>query len=372
MSKFWNFKNVSETEGELTLYGTIAESSWWDDVVSSKQFATDLKALGNVTQITVRINSGGGDVFAGHAIYALLKDHPANVTVKVDGIAASAASVIAMAGNEIIVPASSFMMIHNPSSIAYGEAKDFTKMATTLNTIKDGIISAYMAKTGKDKEEISILMDNETWMTGEDAVREGFADKVSSDISAENDPVLNGNLLIINNISHDLSKFKTIPNLNHFSPSAQQAQASKPQPVANINNEKEGDTHMFKDINELRNAYPDLVKQIEDAAKEEGTKTERARIQDIEKISKNLDPKLVNEAKFEKPVDAKDLAFQALQQDNGKGTKYLADAEADASASGAAGVTADPLVQKTDEEKQAAENKAVDNIAAGANKRRAR
>jgi len=371
MSNFWNFKNVSETEGELTLYGTIAESSWWDDVVSSKQFATDLKALGNVTQITVRINSGGGDVFAGHAIYALLKDHPANVTVKVDGIAASAASVIAMAGNEIIIPASSFMMIHNPSSIAYGEAKDFTKMATTLNTIKEGIINAYVSKTGKDKKAISILMDNETWMTGEDAVREGFADKVSSD-TAENDPVLNGNLLIINNVSHDLSKFKTIPNLKHFLPSAQQSQTSKPQPVANVKDKMAGYKPMFKDVNELRNACPDLVKQIEDAAREDGTKAERTRIQNIEKISKNLDSKLVNKAKFEEPMNAEKLAFQALQNDNSKGQQYLNNARYDSYESGANEVAASPISQSTAEEKATAENKAAENIAAGGNKMRAK
>jgi ATP-dependent Clp protease, protease subunit len=371
MSKFWNFKNISDSEGELLLYGYIAESSWWDDVVSSKQFAKDLKDLGDIKNLTVRINSGGGDVFAGHAIYQLLNDHPANVIVKVDGLAASAASVVAMAGNEIIVPATSFMMIHNPSSVAWGEAKDFEKMAETLNVIKDGIVNAYVAKTGKDKKAISKMMDEETWMTGEDAVKEGFADKVSSD-EPVTEPVLNGKLLIINSVSHDLSKFKTIPNVKQMLPSAPQAAAPKPQSDANIIPQGKGEPPMFKDVNELRNGCPDLVKQIEDAAREEGKKSERTRIQDIEKISKNITPELVNKAKFEEPMDAKDLAFQAMQADAGKGTQYLANAEKDADESGANKVPAAPVQQSTAEEKKEAENKAVDSIAAGGNKRRGR
>lgn len=370
MAKFWNFKNVSEMEGELLLYGTIAESSWWDDVVSSKQFNADLRALGDVSHIMVRINSGGGDVFAGHAIYQQLKDHSAKITTKIEGLAASAAGVVFMAGDERIAPVGSFFMAHNPASIARGEAKDFTKMADTLKTIKDGIINIFVEATGKDKNEISKLMDNETWMTGEDAVREGFATKTSSEDSTIAEPVLNGKLLILNNVSHDISKFKTIPNVNQFIPSAPQANAPEPPPVANKSSEKEGEKPMFKDIAELRNACPELVKQIEDAAREDGKKQERARIQDIEKIANNIEPDLVAKAKFEEPVDAKDLAFQAMQKDNGKGQQHLKDLETDATNSGANNVLGSPLTQQTDAEKKEAENKAVDSITAGGNKRR--
>ncbi|MDF2891237.1 MAG: Clp protease ClpP [Clostridia bacterium] len=390
MSKnnFWNFRNVSDIEGELLLYGYIAESSWWDDVVSSKKFAQDLKDLGDVKNITVRINSGGGDVFAGHAIYQMLKDHTANIIVKVEGLAASAASVVAMAGNEIIVPATSFLMIHNPSSVAWGEAKDFEKMAETLNVIKDGIINAYVAKTGKDKKTISKMMDDETWMTGEDAVKEGFADKVETSTTTSNKAVLNGNLFVVNNVSHDLSKYKTRPQLTNEQSTESQPEPSlvqrvldflkgapqvpaTPVPVANIINNQEVNEEMeIKNIDDLKKAYPELVNQIETAAATSAVNVERTRIQDIEKIAKNVDPLLVDKAKFTEPIDAKELAFQAMQLDGNKGNAYLANLVDDSNKSGAAKVVATPIEQKTEEEKKEATNKAVDLIAAGGDKRR--
>ena len=399
MNQFWNFKNISDSEGELTLYGDISESSWYGDTISSKKFAKDLKALGNIKNLAVRINSGGGDVFAGHAIYAMLKDHPANVTVKIDGLAASAASVIAMAGNEIIIPSSSFMMIHNPSASSRGDSKDFVKMAETLNVIKDGIVNAYIAKTGKDKETISQMMDNETWMTGEDAVREGFADKVETAVTNKA-PVLNGNTLISNSLSFDLSKFKTRPSLEN------QAEVVQSNPIsifdkvleffkgapqaenfvknlldANITNIKEADTDMeIKNVEELKKTYPELVNQIVKTEVEAAVtiavadtlKTERGRIQDIEKIANRINPELVNKAKYETFIDAKDLAFEAMQSDNGKGNEYLKNLKNDAASSGTEEVAGATTDAQAKEEELAAENKAIENMTAGINKRRAK
>jgi len=368
MSKFWNFKNISETEAELMLYGTISESSWFDDVVSSKQFSDDLKALGDVKNIVVRINSGGGDVFAGHSIYQQLKDHPAKITTKIEGLAASAASVVFMAGDERIAPSTSFLMIHNPASAAWGEVKDFEKMIETLNVIKDGIVNAYSEKTGIDKKSISKMMDTETWMTGEDAVKNGFATRLQKE--ADNNLVLNGKMLIVNNVNHDLSKFKVIPSILQIN--AKQDGAEKLQPDANISNKsREVDKAMeIKTIADLKTAYPQLVSEIENIAASEGVKNERARIQDIEKIAKNINPDLVNKAKFIEPTDAKDLAFQALQNDAKNAVNYLKNAEDDSKESGANDVKALPNEQEDEFSKQEAQNNAVEFIAAGGNKRR--
>jgi ATP-dependent Clp protease protease subunit len=364
--QFWNFKNLSEADAELTLYGTIAqEESWWSDVASSKKFTQDLKNLGDVKNITVKINSGGGDVFAGIAIYAALKDHAAYVIAKIEGLAASIASVIAMAADEIIIPSSSFMMIHNPASAQWGEAKDFRQMAETLDVIKDGIMNAYVAKTGKDKKELSSLMDKETWMTGEMAVEQGFADKVEKESSASN-VFMNGNLLIVNGVSHDLSNFKSKPQINNgieqqetnalsmfqkfmdFIKGAPQDTVENAVAVANITNkEEEISTMEIKNVEELMKAYPDLVNQIKNSSKEEGKKEERSRMQDIEKVAKNIDPTLVNKAKYETFIDAKDLAFEAMQNEGNKGNEYLNTITQETNTSGVNNITPVPKEIKT-------------------------
>lgn len=391
-NQFWNFRNVSQDEGELTVYGEIGES-WWGDTVSSKRFAKDLAALGSIKNLTVKINSGGGDVFAGHAILGMLKDHPAKVTVRTEGLAASAASVIAMGGDEIIMHSSDFMMIHNPAASMRGEAKDMEKMAETLTIIKDGIMNAYAGRTGKSKEEISKMMDDETWMTGEDAVRLGFADRLSDDsIWNISKPVLNGNVLIVNGLSHDLSGIKSRPPIkDEADEPADQSFWDKlislfknnlkaEQLVENIikNNltaepENQNDMEVIEDMAEIKNAedlkkaYPDLVNQLTNEAVDSAVQNERSRMQEIDKIANKIDPDLVNKAKYEEPVDAKDLAFQAIQKDEGKGKAFLENLKKDSQNSGVEGVKSAPQNQDDDKEEEAA---AIANIASSANQRR--
>ena len=142
MKKFWNIKKAND-EGELILYGDISSSSWFGDEVTPKQFKSDLASLGDVKKLNIYINSGGGDVFAGQAIYTMLKRHNAKKTVYVDGLAASIASVIAMAGDEIIIPANGMIMIHNPWTVMGGSATDFRKIADQLDLIRDTIAVVY-------------------------------------------------------------------------------------------------------------------------------------------------------------------------------------------------------------------------------------
>lgn len=156
---FWNWSN---NENVLYIDGVIAEDSWFDDDVTPKLFASELKNKSG--DITVWINSPGGDCIAASRIYTMFLEHKGNVTIKIDGLAASAASVIAMAGTEVLMsPTTSLMMIHNPLTVAIGDSKEMQKAIDMLKEVKESIINAYEIKTSLSREEISNLMDGETW-----------------------------------------------------------------------------------------------------------------------------------------------------------------------------------------------------------------
>lgn len=341
MSRFWNFSNNLENENEIELRisGEIMDDGdawiyeWFGiPVASPNAFRTELSKYKG-KNITVWIDSYGGDVFAGAGMYNALMEHKQSggkVTVKVDGKAMSAASVVVMAGDEIYMSPVGMMMIHNPMSYlsgGWGEAKDFRHAAEVLDEVKETIINAYQAKTGKSRNKISELMDNETYMSAKTAIKQGFADKVLySDANEQTTGTIENNfmlsrLAIVNTMDGTKKK------LLDFIKSAPQAAAPKPQSAANINKNEEGDDPMFKDVNELKEKCPDLVKQIENAAREEGKKLgaqeERERIQNIEQISGNIDPELVNKAKFEEPINAEKLAFEALKNDAARGEEFL-------------------------------------------------
>ena len=181
MKKFWKWKNQAQTEtapAERTLFlnGTIAEESWFDDDVTPQLFKDELMA--DSGDITVWINSPGGDCVAAAQIYNMLMDYPGNVTVKIDGIAASAASVIAMAGTKVLMSPVSMLMIHNPMTFAFGDSAEMQKAIDMLGSVKDSIINAYEIKTGLSRAKLSHLMDAETWMDANKAVELGFADEI--------------------------------------------------------------------------------------------------------------------------------------------------------------------------------------------------
>ncbi|MDU2672834.1 MAG: Clp protease ClpP [Clostridium sp.] len=180
--KFWNW--VKNEEGR-TLYfdGYIAQDSWFDDDITPKQFKSEL--TNSEGDIVVWLNSPGGDVFAASQIYNMLKEYDGKVTVKIDGIAASAASVIAMAGSEILMSPVAMMMIHNPATVIFGEASDLQSGIDMLSEVKESIINAYEQKTSLPRNKISKMMDAETWFSAQKAVELGFADKVLYEDSEE-------------------------------------------------------------------------------------------------------------------------------------------------------------------------------------------
>lgn len=185
MKKFWNWKTRTVTNQEtqeqvqertLFLNGTIAEESWFDDDVTPQLFKDEL--MSGSGNITVWINSPGGDCVAAAQIYNMLMDYKGDVTVKIDGIAASAASVIAMAGTKVLVSPVSMLMIHNPMTAAFGNSEEMQKAIEMLGSVKDSIINAYEIKTGLSRAKLSHLMDAETWMDANKAVELGFADEI--------------------------------------------------------------------------------------------------------------------------------------------------------------------------------------------------
>jgi len=174
--KFWNWVKNKDDSRTLYLNGVIAEETWWGDEVTPKMFKDEL--MSGSGDVIVWINSPGGDVFAAAQIYNMLMEYMGRVTVKIDGMAASAASVIAMAGGDVYMSPVSMMMIHNPATIAIGDSEEMLKAKALLDEVKESIINAYELKSSLPRAKIGRLMDQESWMNANKAVELGFADDI--------------------------------------------------------------------------------------------------------------------------------------------------------------------------------------------------
>ena len=338
---FWTFRAAAEENAapELILYGDIASETWWGDEVTPRQFTEELDALGAVPEIVVRINSGGGDVFAANAIYTRLKDNAAKITVKIDGWAASAATIVAMAGDVIEIPGNGVFMVHDPSMglLGYLNEADLVKLTDEIKVIKQSIVNGYALKTGKPADEIASIMAAETWYDGKQAVEAGFCDKLMFE-DAET-TVENGAKIVVNSVSLDLNRYPnmTISLLNRLT-------ARTPGGFSNTitqNTPKRSEESMdgikdIKTVDGLKAAFPDLTKQIEDAAVD----AERKRIQDIEDVALAGFETIVNDAKFKNPISAGDVAKAIVAEQKKQGGKYIQDRDDDAVKSGAGKVGA--------------------------------
>lgn len=180
-TKFWQIKNLTGTSADIYLYNEIGEN-WWGESTSAKDFKKEIDEIGDVQTLNIYINSPGGSVFDGMAIYNQLKRHRAYKNVYVDGIAASIASVIALAGDKIVIPKNAYFMIHQATAIGWGTATDFRKMADMLDTVEEGILNVYEGHSTLVRKEIKAMMEAETWMTGEEAAEYGFADEIGEEI----------------------------------------------------------------------------------------------------------------------------------------------------------------------------------------------
>ncbi|MHC1683692.1 MAG: head maturation protease, ClpP-related [Clostridiaceae bacterium] len=297
------------------------------DVLSVLQNAKD-------EDVEIYINSGGGSVFDGYEIYNAIAEYKGNITIKIVGLAASAASFLAQAPNaKCYMSPLAEMMIHNASSYAEGPHQSMDATSQMLQVTDSTIAKAYTIKSGKSEEEIRALMEAETWLTSEQAKDLGLIDGILFEAKTEpkkTHKLYNALNLDDDVILSDLEKCRTVDELkNRLTENLDKMfkNVSKPQStIVNsvINkNFKEESTLEIKNVEELRNVYPDLVQQVENSAAESARNEERNRFKAIDDISNNLDPELVNKAKYIEPMNAEKLAFEALKNDTVKGANVL-------------------------------------------------
>ncbi|AHN84819.1 Clp protease-like protein [Vibrio phage phi 2] len=317
--KFWEFKNLAENQTpELLVYGEISE--YWGEV-DSKSFAKQLGGISS-SEINVRINSYGGEVFTAQAIYSLLKSHPASISVFIDGIAASAATIIAMAGDKIIMPSNAMMMIHNPLTGVWGNSSDLREVANLLDKVRETLLATYRAKTGLDDKKLIELLDNETYMTASEALELGFIDEVDQNIKIA--ASLTRSKMVVNNLELNPERFANMPDnwLNK-----QSSQEPVNNPATPDNSKVEGEKPM--NLEELKAKHPDLYNQIKNEGVKAGEEQERARIKNIEDMAMPGYEQLVNKAKFETPMEANALAVEIIKAQKEKGKNFLAQRQQD-------------------------------------------
>lgn len=334
--KFWKFCNQAGNKVELLLYGDISQTSWWGDEVTPKQFAEELAGLGALDEITVRINSGGGDVFAAQTIGNLLEQHPAAVTTKIDGLCASAATIVACHCGKVIAANDGTYMVHPVRMGAYGyyNAEELGKYIEALTAIRENIVGLYVKKTGKTKDEIAEWMDNTSWWTAAQAKENGFIDELVDD----EEPVIENRdgLLFVNSVNMHLP-FDKAPTFVQSSKAPASCSVNK-----NCHEEVKEMANEIKTVDDLRGAFPTLVKEIEEAAANRATNEERQRIRDIEEMALPGSEAMTNEAKFDKPMSASDYAKAAVKKAKEDGNAWLTGAKNDADKSGAGNVKNDP------------------------------
>lgn len=364
-SKFWQVKNEVNGDSEILLYGPIAgERSWWGDEVTPRSFAEDLESL-NGKDVTVRINSGGGDVFAAHAIHNQLIAYKGKVTVVIDGLAASAATIIAVAGDRIIMPSNALFMIHNPAiglSDYYG-AEELAQAVNALNAIKASIVAAYRKRCNVSAEELAAMMDAETWMGAAECLEKGFVDEINGSVT----PVLNGNSLIVNSVQFDTCKFKNTDALkaciNH---KMEEKTMSKLEEILNSLGLKVVDESQPTASAPAQNVVLQPAVDQEAIAKA-AVEAERQRVADLEALDSGNNTAvtaIINQAKADGKTAA-DVqpyidAVKALPPVQNAAQKVVADMIDDAKTSGAEGIGSGAIDEAALE--KAADEKAMDNM----------
>lgn len=359
--KPYNITDVGENDAEIDMYGEVVSSrptDFWTgepvggNFIAVDEFLKDLDGLKTKDNITVHINSVGGDLYSGVAIYNRLKSLPANIITINDGLAASAGSVIFMAGSTRKMNAGSNLMIHQAAGMLWGyynnnDLKDVMKQLTAANKVGMNI---YAEATGLDVETIKAQVDRETWFTGREAVDAGYATElVDNGAPVTMSLTADRTHMIVNGVSMSTRGMTNIPAGIPVMPAAMAVSPAAPAPVEDkIKNERSNDDMEIKNIEDLRAAYPDLLAQAENAAREagraDGVKDERARIQGIEAIQNAIaDKAMIDGAKYgETPLSAEQLAFKAMQAQAAVGAKVLNDMKKDGKESNAGDVIPTP------------------------------
>lgn len=323
---FWSVKNLSEgtekEEIEVKVYGEIVNIPCWDGDVSANSLKREIDKYPNAKKISVRINSPGGDVFEAQAIYNILKNHPAEVEVHIDALAASAATLIASAGNKIIMYNNALFMIHNPWTWATGEEKDFIKKANLLATIKETLLNVYETHATATREEISNMMNEETWLTADEALSYGLIHEVVPCKAKEED------VEEVQNFVREqiMGNYKNFPK-DKFKNLFASLKEPKNSIVALSDNENteenEEEEVVMNSIEELKEKYPEIYNQAIKQGVEEGTIAERARLQSIDNLKG--DSTILNKAKYEEPKNAGEVAIEINAKNEEERNKMLND-----------------------------------------------
>lgn len=360
MKKAYSIKMMGTNDAELNLYGEIVSDrpiDWYtgqpteDAYIVSSELLDDLEDLKTKDNITVHLNSVGGDLYAGLAIYNRLKALPANITTINDGLAASAASIIFQAGDTRKVHAGSNIMVHQAAGFLFGyyQLKDLNQVSKQLRAANQTAINVYAEASGRDVDEIKRMVDAETWFTGDEAVEAGLADEL---ISADEDVTMSltedGAHIVVNGVQLSTRGMHNIPaGLPVMPANLIQSNAA---PAAIDKNSNEGGTSMeIKNIEDLKTAYPELMEQARveafDAGKAQGAADERARLEGIDTIASTIaDKALVHDAMYgDNPLNAEQLALKALQQQAKTGATMLQNLAADTVDSGVNAVNAAPV-----------------------------
>lgn len=328
MKQSWQIKNqINETD--LLIYGTIG---LFDDENDPKEFAT---AVANIKApvLNIRINSGGGDLFAGHAMYNIIKSFNGLKRVFIDGLAASAASIVAMAGDEVIMPANTLLMIHNAQTVAYGDSSNFKKLADDLDKMNSTLVAVYQQKTGLNTQKIQKMLNNETWLTAEEALELGFATKVvdSMKIVANSNLSLNGVLIDSININNKkLQQF--FKGVNHDNNNFSSNNSNGTNNINNYNKEINVDnqTALNITIESLKKNHFDIYTEIFNAGIANGINTERERIKAIDELPIIGYKDLVYSAKYKDTISPEILALQIIKAEKTTKEQYLANLHEDA------------------------------------------
>jgi ATP-dependent protease ClpP protease subunit len=350
--KFWQFRNAADGGAELLLYGDIAnEKSWFGDEVTPKEFANELAKWGETDEITVRINSGGGDVFAAQAIGNILEAHKGTVTATIDGVCASAATIVACHCDKVVAANDSTYMIHPVRMGMYGyvDAATLQQCLDAIATIRENIVSLYAKKTGREKDEVAGWMDATSWWTGAQAKENGFVDELTDDTEGAVTVENRDGVLFVNAVNMGL-QFSEVPDFvrNSLKPGNGGSAVANNEPAGQPGKNQGGTNMEIKTVDDLRKAYPALVDQIEQAAGEAATQAERERIQGIEDAALPGAEELTNEAKFTKPMSVSDYAVALVKNAKAQGASYLAETQENAQSSGVNGVKNAPPVGLTD------------------------
>lgn len=355
----FNLTKTEKDKAQITIYGPIKDfSSFFSSGgASPDKVMRDLDELANAKEITVRINSGGGSAFAGLAIFELLRAHGAKIITRNDGLAASAASIILMAGDVIIMGTGSMTMAHNPWSEVRGDAQALRQTAEVLDRVGESLINVYSVRTKKSREELKDMMNKTTWYTAEEALANGFADEIDKKFVVA--ASIHGESAYFNDQQFSLGIFSMAPPLPVLSTAPVMALADPVTPE--ITNKKEDEVEdSVKDVAELQAKHPDIYQ----AAVTVGINSERTRLKSIDEISNTIADDLVAKAKYETPISAETLAFQALKADSGKGLKHMANREEELANNDSVAAAALLTEKQT---KVEADNAEIDAIANAAN-----